>query len=222
MVDVAGADAGPAAGRDERTGAAVQPITKICVARHGETDWNTEGILQGWIDVTINDNGRAQALELAGMLAGAGLTRIYTSPLRRAGETAAIVAAAWRLPPPAVHEGLKERHFGKVEGRPKSELSTTHPQLAHDIVRRNPAAQFDHGETLDQFASRVLGALADIGRDNVGGRVLAVTHGWVMDVITRHALRLPQTAILDIKRKNIECIWLTVTRGVIAESDAGW
>lgn len=219
MVDGAGA---AAAGCDGRAVAAAQRTTKICVARHGETDWNNEGILQGWIDVPINDNGRAQALELAGILASAGLTRVYTSPLRRAGETAGIVAAAWKLGPPAVHDGLKERHFGKVEGRPKSELATTHPQLAHDIVQRNPAAQFDHGETLDHFASRVLGALADIGRDNPGARVLAVTHGWVMDVITRHALHLPQTAILDIKRKNIECVWLTVTRGVIAESDARW
>lgn len=197
--------------------------TEVCVARHGETDWNTEGILQGWIDVTINDNGRAQALELAGILAGAGLTRIYTSPLRRAAETAGIVAAAWRLPSPTVHDGLKERHFGSVEGRPKRELSTTHPQLAQDIVRRNPAARFDDGETLDGFAARVLGALADIGGDNPGARVLAVTHGWVMDVITRHVLGVPQTTILDLKRKNIECVWLTVARdGAIAASNTGW
>lgn len=222
MVDGAGAGELAAADRVVRAGAPLRPATKICVARHGETDWNNEGILQGWIDVPLNDNGRAQALELAGILAGAGLTRVYTSPLRRAGETAAIVAAAWQLPPPAVHDGLKERHFGAVEGRPKSELATTHPELAHDIVRRNPAARFDRGEALEPFASRVLAALADIGRDNAGARVLAVTHGWVMDVITRHALRLPQTAILDLKRKNIECVWLAVTRGVIAETDAGW
>lgn len=201
----------------------MQRPAKICVARHGETDWNTEGILQGWIDVTINDNGRAQALELAGILAEAGLTRIYTSPLRRAAETAGIVAAAWQLAPPTVHAGLKERHFGSVEGRPKRELAATHPQLAQDIVRRNPAAGFEDGETLDRFAARVLAALAEIGRDNAGARVLAVTHGWVMDVITRHVLHLPQTAILDLKRKNIECVWLTVAADeVIAESDAGW
>jgi probable phosphoglycerate mutase len=201
----------------------MQRLAKVCVARHGETDWNTEGILQGWIDVTINDNGRAQARELAGILGGAGLTRIYTSPLQRAAETAEIVAAAWQLAAPTVHEGLKERNFGDVQGRSKRELSTTHPQLAQEIVRRNPAAQFGGGETLAHFASRVLGALADIGRASIGERVLVVTHGWVMDVITRHVLQLPQTAILDLKRKNIECVWLTVARdGVIAESDSGW
>lgn len=197
-------------------------ITKICVARHGETDWNNAQILQGWIDVPINDNGRRQARELADTLAGERLSRIYTSPLRRAAETAEIIAGLWSLAPPVGHEGLKERNFGTVQGRPKEELSRTNPHLLHEIVRRNPAAHFDQGETMIHFADRVLGALGDIGRNNPGARVLVITHGWVMDVITRHIKHLPRTAILNMKRKNIESVWLEVIRGeVIKESDHG-
>jgi probable phosphoglycerate mutase len=196
--------------------------TKICVSRHGETDWNNEGILQGWIDVPINDNGRRQARELADILAGERLTRVYTSPLRRATETAEIIAGLWDMAPPTIHEGLKERNFGTVQGVPKRELSETNPHLLHEIVRRNPAAHFDQGETMIHFAKRVLGAIGDIGRDNPGARVLAITHGWVMDVITRHIKHLPQTAMLNMKRKNIESVWLEVIRGeVINESDHG-
>lgn len=196
--------------------------TKICVSRHGETDWNNEGILQGWIDVPINDNGRRQARELADMLAGERLTRVYTSPLRRAAETAEIISGLWNMAPPAIHEGLKERNFGTVQGVPKRELSETNPHLLHEIVRRNPAAHFDQGETMIHFARRVLGAIRDIGRDNPGARVLVITHGWVMDVITRHIKHLPQTAMLNMKRKNIESVWLEVIRGeVITESDHG-
>ena len=196
--------------------------TKICDSRHGETDWNNEGILQGWTDVPINDNGRRQARELADTLAGERLSRIYTSPLRRAAETAEIIAGLWHMAPPTGHEGLKERNFGTVQGRPKRELAETNPHLLHEIVRRNPAAHFDQGETMNHFAKRVLGAIGDIGRDNPGARVLVITHGWVMDVITRHIKHLPQTAILNMKRKNIESVWLEVVRGeVIKESDHG-
>jgi probable phosphoglycerate mutase len=196
--------------------------TKLCVARHGETDWNNEGILQGWVDVSINDNGRRQAVELADLLAAQRLARIYTSPLRRAAETAEIIARRWQIGAPITHQGLKERGFGDVEGKSKSELARTDPELLQEIVRRNPVAAFGRGEPLDCFAGRVVAALQDIGRDNRGARVLVVTHGWVMDVITRHVRRLPRSAVLDIKRKNIECVWLDVFGGsMIAEGDSG-
>jgi probable phosphoglycerate mutase len=54
----------------------------------------------------------------------------------------------------------------------------------------------------------VLGALLEIGTRHAGERVLVITHGWVMDVITRHVSGLPRSAILNLKRKNGESIWL--------------
>jgi probable phosphoglycerate mutase len=195
--------------------------TKICVTRHGETDWNVAQILQGWIDVPLNELGRRQAYELADALADSGFSRIVSSPLRRAAETAEIIADAWRLPPPTLHEGLKERHFGLIQGKPKSELSISHPGLHQEITRRNPACHFDEGESLDHFADRVLESLVDIARQNPTARILVITHGWVMDVITRHTMHLPRTAVLKMKRKNGESLWLEVTSGSkITESDA--
>lgn len=194
--------------------------TKLCVTRHGETDWNITGILQGWIDVPLNDNGRRQSHELARMLAGCGLTRVCTSPLQRASETADIIALVLGLPPPMAYEGLKERGFGLIQGMPKSELLITHPGLHQEIVRRNPACEFDAGESTDQFADRVMDALHRIPADFPGQRILVITHGWVMDVITRDIRNLPRTAVLDMKRKNGESLWLTVDRArCLAESD---
>jgi probable phosphoglycerate mutase len=195
--------------------------TKVCVTRHGETDWNIAGILQGWIDVPLNDTGRRQAVELAESLAASRFTRICTSPLRRASETAEIIAKAWSLPHPTFHEGLKERFFGVIQGKPKSELSISHPGLYQEIFRRNPACHFDEGETLDHFADRVLDALRDIGHETPGARVLVITHGWVMDVITRHIKHLPRTEVLNMKRKNGESLWLEIGSGSkVSESDA--
>jgi broad specificity phosphatase PhoE len=189
---------------------------RICVTRHGETDWNLSGILQGWTDVPINERGRRQAHELALAFAEAGFSAIWSSPLMRARETAEIVASALRLPPPSCHDGLMERNFGAIQGIPKAELAELNPVLLQQILKRNPATFFDEGETMDEFADRVLGAVMAIGAAHAGARVLLITHGWVMDVMTRHIHGQPRSAILNMKRKNGESLWLEATATSIA------
>jgi len=194
---------------------------QVCVARHGETDWNLAGILQGWIDVAINYEGRRQAHEVAATLAGSGFSSVYSSPLSRALETAEIISRALQLAPPICHEGLKERHFGAIQGIPKAELAELNPVLLQQILKRNPACSFEQGELMDDFANRVLDAIMSIAEPNAGKRVLVITHGWVMDVITRHINKLPRSAILAMKRKNGEFLWLEVTEKSIRPMGAG-
>lgn len=192
----------------------------VCVVRHGETDWNLSGILQGWIDVPINEAGRRQAREFAAAHGGTGFAMVWSSPLVRASETAEIIARTLGLPPPRCHDGLKERHFGAVQGVPKAELGELNEVLLQQILRRNPAAHFEAGETTDAFADRVLAAVSEIGARHAGERVLVITHGWVMDVITRHVSALPRSAILSLKRKNGESIWLEADGRVIQQGHA--
>lgn len=189
---------------------AEHPATCVCVARHGETDWNVSGILQGWLDVPLNDRGRRQAHELVAGFVHSRFSRVYSSPLARSSETAEIIARSLRLPPPDFDDGLKERNFGVIQGIPKSELAELNPVLLQQILKRNPATFFEQGEAMDEFADRVIGAITRIARANPGQRVLAITHGWTMDVITRHIAGLPRSAILNMKRNNGECVWLDV------------
>lgn len=184
--------------------------TYICVARHGETDWNVSGILQGWLDVPLNDQGRRQACEMAAGFTNLRFAKVCSSPLVRSRETAEIIARSLRLAPPEIHEGLKERNFGIIQGMPKAELAELNPVLLQQILKRNPATDFEQGESMDEFADRVLQAIAEIARPNSGKRILAITHGWIMDVITRQIASLPRNAMLDMKRKNGECVWLNV------------
>lgn len=188
----------------------------LCITRHGETDWNADGVLQGWIDVPINQRGHEQADELAEQFKDAGFSIVYSSPLIRAKETAEKIAAALALPPPLLHDGLKERYFGVIQGIPKSELAELNPILFQNISSRNPATDFEQGESMDDFASRVLNAIMDIAGNHAGQRTLVITHGWVMDVITRHIRGLPRSAILHLKRKNGECQWVKATPDRIA------
>jgi probable phosphoglycerate mutase len=184
--------------------------TLICLVRHGETDWNKRGILQGWTDVPINDLGRHQAYEIAQACAQAGFDGVWSSPLVRAFETARIIAEALQLKPPSRHEGLKERHFGATQGIPKDELAEQNPAQLEQILRRNPAAQFVGGESMDEFADRVLGAVIDIGHLHRNQKVLAISHGWVLDVVNRQVAGLPRHVVLAEKPKNGESVWVRV------------
>lgn len=188
----------------------------LCVVRHGETEWNRLGILQGWLDVPINEQGRRQAHELAEFFTGAGFAAVWSSPLVRARETARIIASALVLPPPSCHEGLKERNFGAIQGIPKSELAELNPALTEQIVRRNPAAEFVGGESMDEFADRTIGACIEIGARHHGDRVLIITHGWVIDVVSRHISGLPRSTVLRGKPRNGESVWVLVAQGALS------
>ena len=195
----------------------MNPPAQLCIVRHGETDWNSQGILQGWIDVPLNALGRRQARAMAAQFDRTGFSAIWSSPLIRARETAEIIAPLIRLPFPRFHDGLMERNFGIFQGIPKSELAELNPVELQLILKRNPAGHFEGGETMDEFADRILEALVSIGAQYAGQKVLVIAHGWVMDVITRHINGLPRKAILNMKRKNGEALWVTISDQAILQ-----
>ena len=84
---------------------------QLCIVRHGETDWNKSGILQGWLDVPINAQGRSQAAGMARTFANQGFEAIWCSTLVRASETAQILSSALQLSPPRSHEGAERAKF---------------------------------------------------------------------------------------------------------------
>ena len=86
--------------------------------RHGETDWNAQGLSQGRTDIPLNAVGLAQAKRAARTLEGGGIATVVSSPLSRARATAEIVAEAIGLPVAALDDDLREVNFGEQEGRP--------------------------------------------------------------------------------------------------------
>ncbi len=97
----------------------LQP-TPFWYLRHGETDWNLQGLSQGAVEVPLNETGRAQASAAAGALEGRGIARIVASSVGRAQETATIVAGRLGLPF-ATDRALREASFGDQEGLPIGE-----------------------------------------------------------------------------------------------------
>ena len=135
-------------------------MATLLLVRHGETDWNAEGRLQGHTDRPLNDTGRRQARALADRLAGDGVAAVYASDLSRARETAEIVAERLGLPV-GVDPDLRERDWGNWEGLTGAE---------RDLVEQVGEAQDAHGE-------RVLRAIHRIAERHPGERIVVVTHG---------------------------------------------
>jgi broad specificity phosphatase PhoE len=132
----------------------------LLLVRHGETDWNAAGRLQGHTDRPLNDYGRVQARKLAEQLQGDGIAAIYASDLVRARETAEILGECLGLPV-AIDADLREKNWGTWEGLTPDE-------------RLN--VEFE-GETTEEHRERVLRAVRRIAEHHPGRRVVVVTHG---------------------------------------------
>ena len=145
--------------------------TTIVLVRHGETDWNRERRFQGHADTTLNDVGRGQALELAAALRDEGLEAVYTSPLRRASETARIVADVLGLVAREL-TALREIDVGDWQGLTVDEIRARYPERS-DVAWRSG---WRNGETHEQLSDRVVPALLELGRRHPDERVLGVTH----------------------------------------------
>lgn len=174
--------------------------TRIIAIRHGETAWNVETRIQGHLDIPLNDTGRWQARRLAAALAGEQIAAIYSSDLMRAMQTAQGVADGVGLAVVA-DTALRERAFGRFEGRTFADIESAWPEDALRWRKRDPAfVPPEGGESLLQFRERIVGALDRLAAVHVGEQIALVAHGGVMDVLYRAAtgqdLLAPRTWLL--------------------------
>ncbi len=161
--------------------------TRLCLVRHGETDWNAERRLQGHLDIPLNTVGERQARATAASLAAERFAAVYTSDLLRARQTAAAICAAGH-PPPLADARLRERHYGLFQGLTYAEAETRHPQAYARFHAREPDFAFPgSGESLSAFAARIDAVLADLAHRHAGSQLLIVCHGGVLDIVHRLA-----------------------------------
>jgi broad specificity phosphatase PhoE len=151
--------------------------------RHGENPANLTGELSCRnVDYPLTERGVAQAGELAGRLAGASRpAAIYASPLRRADQTARIIAA--RLGVPVVTlEGLRELDVGDLEGRADEQAWATYLEVAYAWLAGDHDRAYPGGEDYHQVTARVTAALRSTLEHPAGSRVLMVAHDGLIRV----------------------------------------
>ena len=164
-------------------------MTTLLLVRHGETDWNAEGRLQGHTDRPLSDYGRRQARRLAEELDGEEVEAIYSSDLARARETAEIVGEQLGLPI-ALDPDLREKDWGTWEGL--------------NAVERD-RVEFV-GESTEAHQERMLRALRRIAERYPGdGRVLVVTHGGSMRRVQATAMGMALPVVENCGRWLCAC-----------------
>lgn len=175
----------------------------IGFVRHGETEWNRLGRIQGSLDIPLSKTGQMQAEAFAFTIRDRGIGQIWTSPLRRATETAVIIGTALQHGGiiTEMHEmdGLRERHYGHYQGCYLSHLQARR-QLADSeqlIVDRGV-------EPWQQLERRVCRAVRMLGNQLVGNEaVLVVIHGGWMKALWTLLNRPHEGTQLE----NLECMW---------------
>ena len=202
-----------AAGWKSGTSKGVKHST-LWIVRHGETDWNVAGRLQGQLEVPLNANGKAQAARLATRLAAehqrAPFAAIYASDLGRAMETASAAGSALKLSvTPRVE--LRERHFGVLAELTMAEMEVKHPEFFAQLRARDPHFVPSGGESLTQTFERSVAAMTKIAGEWPRANVLVVTHGGVLDSVWRHAKQLPISVRRDHDNNNTSVNLLRVT-----------
>ena len=162
--------------------------TRIIAIRHGETAWNVDSRLQGHLDIPLNDVGLWQARQAALALADEPIDAIYSSDLQRAWVTARAIAETTQAPLTA-HQGLRERSFGVLQGHTFEELEAKEPEQAYRWRKRDPAFAPEGGESLIALRKRITATTHALAAQHVGGQIVLVAHGGVLDVLYRAATR---------------------------------
>jgi probable phosphoglycerate mutase len=152
-------------------------VTELVLVRHGETEWNRIGRVQGLSDIPLNDTGREQARHAGRRLAAERWDAVASSPLLRAADTARIIAAELGLPEPELDAALVERNYGEAEGLTGPEIDAR----LGGVVRAR--------ESREQVVERVRPALLALAARHPAGRVLVVSHGGVIGSLVRDATR---------------------------------
>ena len=161
-------------------------MTELILIRHGETDWNADQRIQGHVDIALNRNGLAQAAAIGKRFEKDEIDVLVSSDLRRAMQTMAPIAEGRDLPV-LPDQRLRERQLGILQGKSREEAQREMPQ-AYDVFRsRLPGARLEGGESLNAFAARVLDVLVELTETHRNKRIVAVTHGGVLDIAYRHA-----------------------------------
>lgn len=186
--------------------------------RHGETDWNSAGRLQGGTDVPLNSKGRQQAYQLTEYFSNlpAPLEIILSSDLDRARETAKIAAGSLSIPIHVDHR-IRETNLGQAEGLTESEiLSSLGPEVLRQwrIFPDLPGSRFPGGESKQEHLDRLLQGLTDfvegtpysqVGVSTHGGSIRRLMHHWLKDLPS--PISVPNCSLFRVTYDPSQKLW---------------
>ena len=154
--------------------------TKILLIRHGQTDWNKAGRWQGHADIPLNDLGKEQARHLAKRLATWSIDAFLSSDLKRAYETAVIVANPHKLQIQS-DPIWRERHIGELQGLTGETGRKKYPEVW--ARSENGILEPPNGETFSEMQARAMTAFNQLLALYQNGTIVVVSHGQLLHVL---------------------------------------
>lgn len=155
---------------------------KIYITRHGETEWNKEGRMQGWKNSNLTEDGIENAIRLGNRLKDIEFDCIYCSPLGRAVDTAKYIRQDKKTEIVLV-DSLKEMGFGKWEGMEQDMIKKLHPTEYFNFWNKPHLYNPIEGESFDELFERVKSVLNQISNNSENKNILVVSHAVVIKVI---------------------------------------
>ena len=165
----------------------------IYIVRHGETEWNAEGRIQGHTDVGLTERGREQARAIAGRLAGISFDAAYCSDMSRTRSTAQIILGE-RANQLSESPDLREYNKGVFEGLTPDEYRERYPDLYEASLVNDPDFAPPGGETIRQCQARMTGFVKLLRERHLDQDVLVVGHGGSLRSALAALLELPLEA----------------------------
>ncbi len=169
--------------------------TTVLLARHGETEWNASGRIQGHLDSPLTARGSEQHRHVAERLAPIGLAAVYSSSAGRARDLGEMIALQHGLSVVVV-EGMRERSYGSFEGFTLDELREREGAMLEEWIA-HPNRELlapPGGETQPDMSRRVMAALREIVARHAGETVAVATHGGPIKSIISAVLEIPIAA----------------------------
>lgn len=160
---------------------------KIFLIRHGETDHNLNGIVQGWLNTPLNATGRLQARLLAERFKDTPIHAIYSSDLKRAAQTARPLARLKQLKLITTPD-LRERSLGIFEGKNWDQVRLDHPKLLDELHQSqfHPDWNKIKGESFRQLGTRIQHFISYLKDHHPGHTIAVITHGGTKRNILYH------------------------------------
>lgn len=176
-------------------------MTRLILIRHGETFWNKDGRFQGQIDTLLSEKGREQAERVTEVLEKVHLDAIYSSPLSRSYETAAMIAEPHGLSV-TKEEGLVEISHGVWEGKHLEEVEREYGEILRLWFTHPHQVTMPGGESLEDVQQRAIPVIERIVTSHPNQTVVVVSHDVVNKVIICHLLGLDLSHFWRIRQGN--------------------
>ncbi|MFC2011236.1 histidine phosphatase family protein [Chloroflexota bacterium] len=173
-------------------------MTEIILARHGETEWNVGEIFRGRIDIELNETGVKQAELLADYLSDVKIEAIYSSPLKRALNTAEAISRPHKLEV-EITPRLIDLHFSQWQGLPLQEVKNKYGELYTEWIDSPDRVTIPGGESLNDVRERALSVMDEV-ITRYEGSVILVSHRVVNKVLICALLGLDNSHFWNIRQ----------------------